>query len=429
MVTIGVMPLSTFESRRAWMTVGLLWLALLINYVDRQVVFSIFPALQRELGFDTRQLSLIGTVFLWSYSFCLPVSGRVADFARRDWLIALSLVTWSLATLATGRSETVPEFLFWRGMMGVTEALYLPAAISMIGMLHPGLTRSRALSAHGTAQVVGIILGSWYGGWMADTSGWRMAFLLLSAIGIAYVPILLFGLRGLPQYATRPAAEGESAYAFLRSASYRALAFAFFCFCGLLWMLYAWLPSFLYQRFQLSMAESGLAATLYLQTSSAVGALFWGLMSDRWAAVRGGARVFVLGGLMLAAGPFAYLTVAAPSLATLKLCSAAFGFFAGGIVGNIFGGVFEVIPVSNHGIGAGTINMIGGVAGGLGVLFAGQWKDSFGLDRVILMAAAAAVTGGIMVIAVGRARIASDRLLAGLTSPFAAGFQSVDTNK
>jgi MFS family permease len=396
--------------------VGLLWLAFLINYVDRQVVFSIFPALQRDLAFDSRQLGLIGATFLWSYSLCLPISGRLSDILRRDWIIAFSLITWSLATLLTGRSRSVPEFLFSRALMGLTEALYLPAAIGLIGTLHPGATRSQALSLHGTAQVIGIILGSWYGGWMADTTGWRTAFLILTAFGIVYAPILMFGLRGLPLHATARIADPTPAFAFLSSTTYQALAAGFFCFCGLLWMLYAWLPAFLYERFQLSMAESGLAATLYLQTSSAVGAVFWGFVSDRWAAVRPGARVFVLAGLILAAGPFAYLTIAAPSLALLKLCSAAFGFFAGGMIGNIFGGVFDVIPAGNHGIGAGTMNMIGGIAGGLGVLFAGEWKNSFGLDRVMLAAAAAAVMSAIILIVVTQARFSSVRLPGGAAS-------------
>ena len=121
--------------------------------------------------------------------------------------------------------------------------------------------------------------------------------------------------------------------------------------------------------------------------------------------------------------------ISAPSLVLLKVFSAAFGFFAGGIVGNIFGGVFDVIPVGNHGIGAGTMNTIGGVAGGLGVLFAGQWKDTFGLDWVILMSATAVVVGGATVIAVGYARIASDRLRAGLSNPLRSGIRLVDTNK
>lgn len=421
--------MSTYGASRAWATVGLLWLALLINYIDRQVVFSIFPALQRDLGFDSRQLGLIGAVFLWSYSSFLLISGRLADLVRRDWLIAVSLITWSLATLATGKSRTVSEFLFSRALMGVTEALYLPAAIGLIGILHPGTTRSRALSLHGTAQVVGIVLGSWYGGWMADTAGWRTAFVTLTALGIVYAPLLVFGLRGLPLQEARRAAGPVSAFAFLSSASFRALAVAFFCFCGLLWMMYAWLPTFIYERFHLSMADSGLAATLYLQTSSAIGAIFWGFVSDRWAATHPGARVFVLAGLVLIAGPLAYLTIIAPSLEILKLGSAIFGFFAGGIVGNIFGGVFDVIPVDNHGIGAGTMNMIGGVAGGLGVLFAGEWKNSFGFDRVMLAAGAAAVISGAILIAVAHVRLATDQLRAGLSHRFSMQPGLVDTNR
>jgi MFS family permease len=148
---------------------------------------------------------------------------------------------------------------------------------------------------------------------------------------------------------------------------------------------------------------------LYLQTSSAVGAIFWGYVSDRWATERPGARIFVLGGLILAAGPLAYLTIASPSLALLKLCSAAFGFFAGGMVGNIFGGVFDIVPAGNHGIAAGTMNMIGGVAGGLGVLFAGEWKNSFGLDGVMLAASTAAVISAVILIAIARVRFPVER--------------------
>ena len=245
---------------------------------------------------------------------------------------------------------------------------------------------------------------------MADSAGWRPAFLLLSVVGLVYAPVLLIALRGLP---ANPASQHRSstgaAYAFLGSATYRALAVAFFCFCGVLWMLYAWLPSFLYERFQLSMAESGLAATIYLQASSALGALFWGAASDRWAVARAGARVYVLAALILVAGPLAYLTIAAPSLALLKVFSAAFGFFAGGVVGNIFGAVFDIIPAANYGVGAGTMNMIGGVAGGLGVLFAGRWKESYGLDHVMLVSGVAAAAAGLAVLLVARARVLSDR--------------------
>ena len=66
----------------AWTAVGLLWFAFMVNYVDRQIVFSIFPVLKKELHFSETQLGLIGLVFLWTYSACMPIMGRLADIVR-----------------------------------------------------------------------------------------------------------------------------------------------------------------------------------------------------------------------------------------------------------------------------------------------------------------------------------------------------------
>src|SRR5919198_710496 len=129
--------------RHAWFIVAALSLAYLINYLDRQVVFSIFPALRRDLRFLDNQLGLTGTVFSWVYSLCMPVAGRIADIARRDRLTLASLVLWSLATCGAGLSGSAAVFLFWRAMMGITESLYVPAALGLIAGFHPGPTRSR----------------------------------------------------------------------------------------------------------------------------------------------------------------------------------------------------------------------------------------------------------------------------------------------
>src|SRR5213594_2250952 len=133
-------PLTPLASR-AWTTVAFLWLAYFINYVDRQTVFSIFPVLRSELQFSNAELGLIGSIFIWVYSLCCPPAGRLADRLRRERLIPASLALWSAATLATGLSRSVTSLLFWRGVMGVTEGLYFPAAVSAIGALHPGATR------------------------------------------------------------------------------------------------------------------------------------------------------------------------------------------------------------------------------------------------------------------------------------------------
>jgi MFS family permease len=333
----------------------------------------------------------------------------------RDRLILVSLVSWSVATFGTGLSTSVPGFLSWRAAMGLTEALYMPAAVGLIGMLHMGPTRSRALALHGTAQPLGIVLGSWYGGFMADRYDWRLGFWLLSVAGWAYAAALLITFRRLPRTVPVAATVRTGGFDFARSRSYWALAGAFFCFCACLWMLYAWLPSILYERFHLSLATSGLTATLPLQVSSVLGAIGGGFLSDRWAVAFRPARLYVLGLVILAAGPFAFLTLWATSLEAVITFSAIFGLFAGGVVGGIFGGVFDVIPERNYGLGVGAMNMIGGIAGGLGVLFAGQWKDTFGIERVMLFTATAASVSAICVLVVVRAYFESDRQRAALS--------------
>ena len=81
-----------------------LWIALGLNYVDRQMAYSIFPALKADLHFTDAQLGLIGSVFAWVYSLYMPIAGRMADILRRDRMIVASMVLWSVATLGCGFS-------------------------------------------------------------------------------------------------------------------------------------------------------------------------------------------------------------------------------------------------------------------------------------------------------------------------------------
>src|SRR5215472_2950875 len=240
----------------AWAMVGLLWFAYLLNYLDRQVVFSIFPVLRSDLHFSDAQLGLVGTMFTWVYSLCMPVTGRLADRVRRDRLVVCSLVLWSLATLGTGLAASAGGFLFWRAVMGVTESLYVPAALAAIAVLHPGGTRSKALAIHSSAQFAGIIAGGWYGGWAADHIGWRTGFALLAVAGAVYAAFLwkVFPRQRIEiRHVRRASTPGD----IFKSPCYATLAVAFFAFCTMLWMLYAWFPNFIYERYHLSMTESG----------------------------------------------------------------------------------------------------------------------------------------------------------------------------
>src|SRR5215471_2993785 len=81
-----------------WALVALLWVVAVLNYVDRQVIFSLFPPLQSDLNLSAAQLGLLSTVFLWVYGALSPFSGYIADRFGREKLIGLSLLVWSAIT-------------------------------------------------------------------------------------------------------------------------------------------------------------------------------------------------------------------------------------------------------------------------------------------------------------------------------------------
>lgn len=399
------------QNGHVWGIVALLAGAFVINYVDRQVVFSIFPLLQRDLGFTNGELGAVGTLFTWSYSLAMPFSGRIADTFSRPRLVIMALTLWSAATLCTGLSTTKGLFLATRVAMGFCESLYVPAAIGLIAQSHPGKTRSRALSIHGFAQYTGIALGGWYGGWTAEHIGWRSGFFALALIGILYTLVLLRGFRNLK---TAPPARKQKGHwkCLLHSQCYLGLCALFFCFCAMLWMLYAWLPAFIYERYGLSLTESGLVATLFLQTSSAIGVLLGGFIGDSLSQRRAQGRFEVIIAGLLVSGPFAFATFATHSLLILKLSTCGFGLFAGFLMANVFSALYDVAGRRDYGLATGVTNMIGGLGGGAAILAAGIWKQTVGIERLMLYASTVAAACAIILFFVVTVRFDQERALA-----------------
>lgn len=399
-------------SEHAWRIVALLAGAFVINYVDRQVVFSLFPLLRSDLGFSDAELGAVGTLFTWSYSLAMPFSGRLADILSRRKLIVWSLVLWSLATLATGLSTTKGLFLATRVAMGLCEALYVPAAIGLITQAHPGNTRSRALSIHGFAQYAGITLGGWYGGWAGEHIGWRPGFFVLTTAGILYMTVLLAGFRHLKVAPLPPRRAHGHIKTLVQSRCYIALCALFFSFCAMLWILYAWLPAFIYERYGLSLTQSGLTATLFLQASSATGVLLGGLLGDSVAARHPAGRLQVVIWGLIGCAPFGLLTFATHSLAVLKLSACGFGLFAGFLMANIFSSLYDVVGPRDYGLATGTMNTIGGLGAGAAIFMAGLWKHSFGMERLMFCGLVMSITCAGLLFFVLRARFDRERATA-----------------
>lgn len=388
-----------------WMIVLLLSGAFVINYTDRQVVFSIFPLLKRDLGFTDATLGAAGTAFTWTYSLMMPFSGFLADRFPRHRMVMLALILWSMATLATGVSANVDQFLGSRILMGICESLYVPAAIGLITQAHAGETRSRALSVHGFAQFVGITLGGWFGGWSGEHMHWRQGFLLLGIVGALYAVVLKWKLRPASMFPSPKLESGASLGALLHSPSFLALCGTFFSFCIMLWMLYAWLPSFIYERYQLSLAFSGLTATLYLQASSAVGVLLGGWIGDLLSRRYPNGRLYVVIFSLLGCAPFAAAIFSVHQLLLLKIAACGFGLLAGSLAPNTFSSLYDVAGPQHYGLAVALINSIGGLGAGFAILLTGISKAMLGMHNLMYFAGAlAAVCSLLLLLAVQTSR-------------------------
>src|SRR5687768_13823500 len=136
--------------RHPWMIVALLVPVALLNYLDRQMLasmkFSVMADIP-DIGLEARWGAVLA-LFKWVYALVSPFGGFLADRYDRRRVIAGSLFVWSLVTWATGHVTTYEQLLATRGLMGVSEALYIPAALALVTDVHAGETRSRAVGVH-----------------------------------------------------------------------------------------------------------------------------------------------------------------------------------------------------------------------------------------------------------------------------------------
>jgi predicted MFS family arabinose efflux permease len=375
-----------------WIVVAVLWGVAVLNYLDRQVVFSLLPLLQHDLHATGFQLGLISTVFLWTYGLLSPLGGFIADRIGRTRVILASLAIWTLATWLTSHVSSIEGMLWTRGLMGASEAFYLPAALALIADLHGNETRSLATGLHQSGLYTGLVLGGAWGGWMGERAGWREVFSILGIVGVLYLAIAALTLRREPPRPRTP----QSAANFLellRAPGFFAVLGAFTAMAIANWLIYTWLPLFLFERYHLSLSGAGFSATFYLQAASYVGVVIGGVLTDRWATRNPRARAWVQMIGMAIAAPFLVALAAAGSMFVLIPALVAFGFGRGLFDCNTMPLLRNVTGPERSATGYGILNLSSCLAGGVGAAAAGWMKESIGLASAFELAALVLVAG------------------------------------
>src|SRR6185503_18034868 len=323
-----------------WFVVAMLWLVCFFNYADRQAIFSVFELLKAEMHLSDVQLGIVGASFMWVYAAIGPIAGLVGDRINRKTLIITGLVFWSLITIATALSTTYSHLVLFRALEGFGEAFYFPASMSMLSSYHGADTRSRAMSIHQSSVYAGTIAGGSVAGVLGQHYGWRSSFYLFGSLGILLGILLLVLLREPARVPARQAigsdtsesSPGKLSESFVTrigrllkvigrllkealstvrelfsNPMVRVLTMVFIGANFVAMIFLTWMPSFLYRKFNLSLAMSGVSATVYLQIASVLGVLSGGVLADRLAkANRGGRMLTQAIGLTLGV-PFIFL--------------------------------------------------------------------------------------------------------------------------
>ena len=276
-----------------WIVVALLWIVALLNYMDRQMLSTMRDPMMTDIHEleSAANFGRLMAIFLWIYGLMSPISGMIADKLSKKWLIVGSLAVWSGVTYLMGYTTNFTHLYILRGIMGVSEALYLPAALALIAEYHTK-TRSLAVGIHMTGLYVGQALGG-FGATIAAIYSWHTTFHWFGIIGVAYSIILALFLKDAkrePLFISQndPDRFKDKKNVFngitmlLSNISFWIILF-YFCIPSLPgWATKNWLPTLFSDNLTIDMSQAGPMSTITIAFASFAGVIFGGFLSDKW---------------------------------------------------------------------------------------------------------------------------------------------------
>jgi len=337
------MKLSDFSGKQ-WRVLLILMLVNFVNYVDRQVVFSLFPSIRHEFGLSYVQLGYLATSFTVVLSLASFPLGMLADRISRRAVISAGVLFWSGATFFSGLAGSFRALLMARGLVGIGEAAYTPAGAAVISASFPREVRARVQGAFDIGMFIGGATGIVLGGVMAAAFGWRFAFFL---VGIPGVVLGLTALR-LPKSVVSVAKESMTVRELLRVPAFLALLVSgWFCsFAGYAYV--AWGPELVQDYKGFSARQAGLALGVTIVLGGTLGIATGAYLSDSLAKLHSwGQAAIVPIGFVLAA-PAIYLSLHADGKLKFLLFFGLGAFFLSWYHGPLTATIHDLVPPRGH---------------------------------------------------------------------------------
>lgn len=379
-----------------WVVVGLLWVVALLNYMDRQMLSTMKEAMSHSIP-ELEKAETFGNLmaaFMWIYGLMSPFAGAIADRMNRKWLIVASLFVWSSVTLLMGFTHDFSTLYILRMVMGLSEAMYIPAALALIADFHTGKSRSLAIGVHMTGLYVGQALGG-FGAMLSHHLSWENTFIYFGLFGALYALVLATFLHETDAQLERIKTGAKTNESQSNGLNNVVQSFGKILssvpFWGMLifftatslpgWATKNWLPTLFEQNLHLNMQVAGPISTATIALSSFIGVFVGGAISDRWVRTNVKGRVYTS-----AMG----LGMMAPALAFLGFGSSYWSVIGGGFLFGFGLGFFDTnnMPIlcqffssRYRSTAYGVMNMSGVIAGGYITKMLGKSTDAGNLGR------------------------------------------------
>jgi MFS family permease len=385
-----------------WEVLGLLWVAFFLNQADRQVFNVVLPLIKADLDLSDVQIGSIATGFNLVYALLVPLAGYIGDVFSKKWIVTISILFWSVATMFTGLSNGVLMLVIMRSIAtGGGESFFGPANYTLLANYHKK-TRSFAMSIHQTSYYIGIIVSGYLAGYIGEHYGWRNAFYVFGAVGVLHGLVMVFRLKDKKEPAGNKQAEkvkfSEAVKVLFKSPTAIILTIAF---SGLIFVLtgyLTWTPTYLFEKFSMSLSRAGFHSMFYTHLFAFIGIIFAGRLSDKMALKNPASRILLQGIGLLFAVPFIILMGMSNGLAMVYIGLAGFGFARAFFDANTWAVLYDVIPKKYQSSASGVMLMIGFGVGSLSPIVLGYLKPRIGLSQGISFLSVIWVICGLLLI-------------------------------
>lgn len=381
--------------RRRWFIVAIIFLAIVFNYVDRQIVSILKPILKSEFSLNDSGYAWILNIFTICYAVMYPVTGWMVDRFGARVVMFYGIITWSLACIGGGLSRTIGQFGFFRGLLGVAEPTNFPAQLKVIALWFPGKLRATANSLCVAGSSIGAIIAPPAIAWLALTYSWQVAFITMGAIGILIAILWKLVYKDPPAHilqesvattaTTSVTASGFKWKELWRTRTLWGILLIRFVSDPVWYFCLFWLPGYLQEESGLTLAQVGMFGWIpfLFADLGAIGTSAW---SDKL--VRKGYDPLKARKLMLTrVAVLAPLCALTPYLGGAWATLAVFSIVAIACLSWLFTisvVVAEAFPVQN-------VASVLGIAGGFGALgavlfnyFVGQFIGTLGAEKIFI---------------------------------------------